>query len=191
VISAGWDSAADALTDLLSALRPSWSRGPRERISPTTRHRAARVLRELREHDRETTLLVWALEKADPETVETIRGCAGLHRLLRERARELCGRLRSGDVPGARAAARQMLGLHLSHAAGECALISAAVRGLSPAATACFVGRLWSRRECRKGDPPGFASDVYVYATRLMRHARHRARQSPASEVFHENPHRR
>jgi hypothetical protein len=186
-----WDAPADALADLLSELRPTWNRGPRTILSPAARQRAARVLRALRGHDRDIALMVWALEKADAGTVETIRGCARIHRLLRLHARELCGRLRRRDVPGARAAARQMLGLHLSHAAGERVLISGAVQALTPSATACFAGRLWSGRKRGRGTPPGFVSEIYSIAIRLMSQAGHRARDPYASEVLDEHPNRR
>jgi hypothetical protein len=195
--SSSWEAVLGALAALAASLRPDGQTAPPGAALEVARSRARDLLRKLRHHLYEETVIVQALEEASPASSEAAAQMTRSHRMLRQLAHELCARLRAKDMPGAWNVSRSFLAYFLECKSRDQRVLSLAMHAMDPAGALRFVdaffGRMLfdlaagERQAPPKGRPDGLQS-LYV---RLLNHLEVRSSNSQLPMVHHEYPCRR
>ncbi|HEV3029755.1 MAG TPA: hypothetical protein VG457_19405 [Planctomycetota bacterium] len=193
----GLNAPSDTLVGLLAMLHPNARMGSPGVLLEAARHSAGNVLRELRHHLYENSLLFWALREAEPAGVASYRGIVAAHGELRRLSHELCRRLRREDLRGTRTITRILLALFLEHASRERILANHLLRSLDLAATGRFAEALLERMLSDLALGQEWTSkhqsvvDLHSHYIRLIRHVQGRPIDSHSTEVSYEDPCRR
>jgi hypothetical protein len=191
------DALADTLAGLVAMLHPNAGMGSRGVLVPVARRTTRKILRELRHHLYESSLLLGALRQAEPACLLVFGRLAGTHQELRRLSHDLCRRLRRNDLRGARDVARAFTALFLEHSSGERTLVVHIFRTLDPAATGRFAEALLARMLGdleRRGEAASLGQsvvDLHSHDLQRIRQLQGRTDFNLTSEVHHENPSRR
>jgi hypothetical protein len=195
--SSSWESVLGALAGLAAALRPHGGTAPSDAALGVARSRARDLLRKLRHHLYEETVIVQALEEASPASSEAAAQMTRSHRMLRELAHELCAWLRAKDLAGAWTVSRSFLAYFLDSKSRDQRVLSLAMHAMDSADALRFVDAFFGRMLFdlaageRKAPPGGRPDGLQSLYVRLLNHLEVRSSDSQFPKVHHEHPCRR
>jgi hypothetical protein len=182
----------DALADLAAALCPGAGEACLPAILGAARGRALRLLRELRHHLYENSLILRALLEASPASAEAARSLARSQRTLRQLSQLLGHRLREKDLAGVRDKTRVLLAYFLYCRSLARHSVSLAMGAMDDRATRRFADALFGcmlfdlsagERQAVPGRRPDGLQALYV---RLLSLLEIRPANSPFPRLNHE-----